>query len=118
MRYAGLDAERAINGRANYEGAIRRELELTTLAARADNTLVDAFGLLWSQPFPRFSIPAPAPRASLNSKFPRGPSCNLFLEESCNFRSFAIFMSLDFAGGHLLGLEMSLRPLEDCLSSH
>jgi hypothetical protein len=55
------------------------EIELTTLAARADNTLVDAFGLLWSQPFPRFSIPAPAPRASLNSKFPRGASCNLFL---------------------------------------
>jgi hypothetical protein len=75
----GLDAGRAINGHANYEGPITEEIELTTLAVGADNTLVDAFGLLWSQPFPRFSIPAVAPRASLNFEFLRGASRNLFL---------------------------------------
>ena len=79
MRYVGSIADRAINGHADYEGPATGEIELTTLTARADNTLVDAFGLLWSQPFPRFSIPAPAPRASLDSKFPRGASRNLFL---------------------------------------
>src|ERR1700722_4040738 len=79
MRYAGLRSDRGDKTRANCADPIRRELELPTLAARADNTLVDAFGLLWSQPFPRFSITAPAPRVPLNSKFPRGASCNLFL---------------------------------------
>ena len=75
----GPGADRAINGHASCERPIKGEIKLTMLAARADNTLVDAFGLLWSQPFPRFSIPALAPRASLDSKFPRGASRNLFL---------------------------------------
>jgi hypothetical protein len=118
MRYAGLDADRAINGHANYTGAIAGEIELTTLAARADNTLVDAF---W------FALEPTIP-AVLNSGT-RSESLAEFEISARRFLQFIptknpvisrdslVFISPDFASGHLPELGISLRPLEHCSSS-